>query len=100
MSPGKDVLAEDFFVNGTTSSGVPAITPALSAARIRAHKELSHLTTGRRSEADPNKPWNVRELLRETLEALTAFGRHADPSNLHRQVSEVIVLLQERAKIA
>ena len=74
------VLAEDFFVNRMRPVGFPAITPALSAARNRAHRELSHLTTERRSEADPDKPWNVRELLRETFEVLSAFGRHADPS--------------------
>ena len=54
-----DVIASDFCPGWQEN-----ISNSLKDARERANKELSHLTLGRKSGADPTKPWDVEGLLK------------------------------------
>jgi len=53
-----DVLAEDFVVPAAGwEEQAPPLSPRLSHARTRAHKEVAHLTVDRISGTPPGKEW-------------------------------------------
>ena len=88
-----DVLADDFFPQGKRPAAFPAIPSKLQAARERAHKQVSHLTTGRLNPGDPGKEWRG-ELVIETLNVLVEFVRQASPNKLDRSVIDYVLELQ------
>jgi hypothetical protein len=87
----KDVLADDFFPQRLRPSGFPTIPPLLAAARGRAHKQLSHLTTDRLPEGHPQKGWKRGELLLAISPLIVTFAQQAAPTKLHVQTSEFII---------
>jgi hypothetical protein len=70
-----DVLADDFFPQRLRPNEFPTIPPLLAAARGRAHKQLSHLTTDRLPEGHSQKGWKRGELLLAIFPVLGAFAR-------------------------
>jgi hypothetical protein len=84
-----DVLAEDFF----PGNGLPksfSLTTALDNARIRANKQVSHLTTERIAGEPPEKNWPVSELLGEEQDLLLRFVRDASPARLDAKVGDFV----------
>ncbi len=72
----------------------PQLSPLAASARVRANKELAHLTTERKHPADPTKPWPVHELAAETVELFKHFVQGASPSKLNSSyTSQVRILL-------
>jgi len=67
----------------TWASQGPAISPTLKTARIRANKELAHLTVTRKPDHDPDKLWNFATISGEMKPVIEAFVRLADASKLH-----------------
>jgi hypothetical protein len=76
-----DVIAEHYAP--TWASQGPAISPALKASRIRAHKELAHLTVTRKPDHAPDKLWDFAAISAEMKPVIEAFVRLADPNKLH-----------------
>lgn len=56
--------------------------PPAASARVRANKELAHLTTERKKPSDPAKAWPVKELTEEMLGLVKHFVQGASPSKL------------------
>jgi hypothetical protein len=83
-----DVFAAEFFDDPHEWEKVSTISSALSSARIRAHKEVSHLTRKRIAGTPPEKGWNVPELMREMKGVLNQFTRSASSKKLHIAVTE------------
>ena len=75
-----DVIAADYA--GDWDDRRPPISSTLEKARSRAHKELAHLTTGRKSGFDPAKPWDSRVISAEMKLVISAFIPLADASKL------------------
>jgi hypothetical protein len=88
---GDDVLADDYFPNGKRPSTFPALPHTLKVARERAHKQVSHLTTGRLGANDPGKGWTVPALVTETLKILVEFAKQASPERLDQSVREYVL---------
>lgn len=57
-----DVLAGDFFVSGEWLNLRPAESDLLKKARLRAHKEIAHLTYERLNVTPERKPWMFIEI--------------------------------------
>lgn len=85
-----DVLADDFFPHAKRPGAFPALPVNLADARKRAHKQVSHLTTGRLDAGDPGKNWSVHALTREVLAVLVEFSRLASPGKLDSSVRDYI----------
>lgn len=91
-----DVLADDFFPQGMRSPAFPSLSSKLREARERAHKQVSHLTTGRLSGNVPGKAWAIGDLVKETLKVLTEFARHASPSKLDDSVRQYVLTIEKQ----
>ena len=87
-----DVLATLFINEGTA---LPPLSAELHAARRRADKEVGHLTTARRDDTDPNKPWPVETLLPNIFRVLTVFVGISEGNKLDQRVRDYITV--ERA---
>ena len=83
-----DVVAADFC--GTWQTVRPALSPHLENARVRANKELAHLTTDRLAGAPPAKHWAVPALAEEIRPLLRLFVKHARVSALSPLVARQI----------
>lgn len=90
-----DVLADDFFPQGKRPVAFPSLPAKLQAARERAHKQVSHLTTGRLTAADPGKVWMPTDLVKETLSVLVEFVRQASPDKLDRSVRDYVLAVSQ-----
>jgi hypothetical protein len=86
-----DVLADDFFPQGRRPDVFPSLPPKLGAARERAHKQVSHLTTGRLNAADPGKGWPFAELVSDALTVLVDFVGQASPDKLDGSVRDYVL---------
>ena len=75
-----DVIALDYAPNW--SSQCPPISLVLATARKRAHKELSHLTTGRKPSSSPDKKWDFGSVSTEMKPVIDAFIPLAQPGTL------------------
>jgi hypothetical protein len=83
-----DVVAADFVDNPT---GWPAAeSTVLKDARMRANKELTHLTSSRRNKGDPDKEWDVATLGNEINLLAKRFAADASPNKLSPNVIELI----------
>ncbi len=88
-----DVIAADFFDEKRLPDDFPKLSPLAASARVRANKELAHLTTERKHPADPTKPWPVHELAAETAELVKHFVQGASPSKLNSSYTSQVRLL-------
>lgn len=79
-----DVVASDYCAAGDWN---PAITPSLSAARVRANKEIAHLTTARIAGMKPQKNWEPLSLAGELKSHLKVFALRTVTSRLDPSVS-------------
>jgi hypothetical protein len=85
-----DVVAAEFF-NGAKEWGrLSNITPKLAACRVRANKELMHLTRKRIAGTSPNKPWKVAELTCEIKHVAKKFTLSASTNKLHIRVKHFV----------
>jgi hypothetical protein len=96
LYPGKyvhntDVLADHFFPHEKRPAAFPSLPPELQTARQRAHKQVSHLTTGRLKEGDPGKGWATSSLVSETLSVLVEFVEQASPHKLDCSVRDYVL---------
>lgn len=81
-----DIVAADFCADGAWHSVRPAISPVLKKARIRAHKEIAHLTSDRLPGSSPEKQWKFRELAAEVQPILRLFSKIALDGRLSDRV--------------
>jgi hypothetical protein len=75
-----DVIAMDYAPNWDTQC--PPISSVLKAARKRAHKELAHLTTARKTPSSPDKDWDFGSVSKEMKPVIHAFIPLAQPNTL------------------
>ena len=78
-----DVVAADFCATGAWQ---PTISETLEAARVRANKEIAHLTTARIAGAPPAKGWDFAGLAAELHPPMRLFVSKALPSRLSPKV--------------
>jgi len=87
-----DVVATDFCAGWNEKISTP-----LSAAKIRANKELSHLTLGRKNGQHPDKPWDYAGLFREVSDFAKSFAGRASPTKLSPDVPKWLSLFHTNA---
>jgi hypothetical protein len=80
-----DVIAADFCPGWNESTSA-----TLKEAKMRANKELSHLTLGRKKACDPTKPWDIRGLFNEVRSVALRFACEASPTRLSREVPKFL----------
>lgn len=85
-----DVVAADFFAPGAWEGLRPAISVTLEAARVRANKEVAHLTTDRITGSPPEKAWDFTSLANEIRPLMRLVVQHALAARLSPKVSAVI----------
>jgi hypothetical protein len=66
-----DIVAGQIFAGWESMR--PDASPALEAARLRAHREIAELTTLRIAGTPPNKPWQSQPLLQEMRALIEKF---------------------------
>jgi hypothetical protein len=84
------VIATDFMDDPAAWDAPTSISASLDAARVRADKELSHLTAQRKDTGDPRKPWQTDALFGEIKAAADNFVAKASPKSLHKDVYELL----------
>jgi len=78
-----DVLAVDYFDDPMDwNVRLPPLSEALARGRIRAHKEIAHLTYARLLVTSESKPWEFAALTREISALMTLFRESAPPARL------------------
>ena len=80
-----DLTAANFFDSSNEWKPTPA-SELLKESRIRANKEISHITYQRKGERDPTKPWRVGSLLYEIEALAQQFAATASRQKLHQSV--------------
>lgn len=76
-----DVIASDFFSQPPWQTIRPELSDFLTKAKIRAHKEVAHLTYSRQQVTPETKPWDFLKITNEINILITLFLEKA-PSNL------------------
>ena len=74
--------------------------PGLAAAKIRADKQVAHLTKRRFADGAPEKLWRPGVELPEITTGLALFLEHAKPELLHRKVLDATDRLRALANPA
>jgi hypothetical protein len=85
-----DVVAADFFPPGDWNKIRPAISSSLEDARIRANKEIAHLTTDRMAGTPPAKNWDFVGLADEIRPLLQLMSSQAQSTRLGPNVAGAI----------
>jgi hypothetical protein len=85
-----DVVAADFFSPGSWVQIRPAISATLEGARVRANKEIAHLTTSRIAGSPPEKGWEFVALSDELRRVLRLFAARAMATRCSRVVAGAI----------
>jgi hypothetical protein len=80
-----DISASDY----APSWGSPALPGNLKDARIRANKELAHLTLKRKAGSSPDKFWNFYELSITMGAVITDFLNRVDTSKIPNAANEL-----------
>jgi hypothetical protein len=80
-----DLTAADFF-DSPSAWNPTAASKLLDESRVRANKEISHITYQRKGERDPTKPWQVSSLLHEIEALAQQFAATASRQKLHQSV--------------
>jgi len=88
-----DVIAEDFFGNPGAWSRSESKT--LETARLRADKELSHITQKRKDADDKERGWNIAGLSQEVWDIATKFASQASQAKLHSDVRQLLAARPE-----
>jgi hypothetical protein len=83
-----DVVAADFCPSGGWQ---PTISGTLDDVRVRANKELAHLTTARIPGNRQSKGWDFTGLSTEILPVMHLFVSKALPARLSPEVEGVLV---------
>lgn len=84
-----DVIAADFFRQTEWNNLRPKISAVLETARIRANKEMAHLTTDRIAGTSAEKAWNFIDLAAEIKSLMQLFAENA----LATRISPIIFAL-------
>jgi hypothetical protein len=77
-----DVIAAEFFDDPKQWEKLSSVSLTLFSARVRAHKEVSHLTRKRIAGAPPEKGWGIGHLIDEIKRVLTQFVVFASPDKI------------------
>ncbi len=85
-----DVVAADFLPSGAWRGLLPVISSTLEAARVRANKEIAHLTTDRMAGRQPAKAWDSQGLADEIRPLLRLFVANALTTRLSPAVAAAI----------
>lgn len=85
-----DVVATDFFEPGRWQGLRPAISGTLETARVRANKEIAHLTTDRITGNPPNKAWDFASLATEIKPLMRLVTKNALATRLSSKVENAI----------
>ena len=85
-----DIVAADFFLEDWKAVR-PPITATLKAAKIRANKEIAHLTTSRITGTPPEKGWDFKGLAVELCPIMTIMVTRAEPARLSQQVKALLL---------
>jgi|ERR1017187_1302424 hypothetical protein len=85
-----DVIAKDFLDKPDRWSQTESTT--LKAARIRANKELSHITEKRKYAGEKDKDWDVAGLFREIGDIAKKFVSQASETKLHSDVRQLLAV--------
>lgn len=85
-----DVVAADFCLPGAWEAARPSLSNTLETARVRADKELAHLTTARISGNPPEKTWEAAALMIEIKPLLKLFLITTQPTALADRVKNQI----------
>jgi hypothetical protein len=85
-----DIVASDFLIPHEWMALRPPISPTLQIARVRANKEIAHLTTERIFGTPPQKQWDFDGLAGEIRQLLRLFVTHAKTTSLSPIVTSVI----------
>lgn len=86
-----DVRAADFFIDEHTWSSIrPPLSELLDKAKIRADREIGHLTTARISGTPEEKKWDVKSLTREIFPLMLLFVKSADKVELGDSFGELV----------
>jgi len=87
-----DVIAADYFEPGELPPAFSPISQILQDSEIRAHKQVSHLTTKRVAGNHPDKYWYPSPIMTETTKVISLFVDLASP---HRLASEFSTRFRE-----
>jgi len=86
-----DIVAADFFSPPADWRSIrPEISSSLDKARVRANKEIAHLTTDRLTGSPPEKRWDVSGIASEIRPIMRMFVKHASGNRLSPAVATVI----------
>jgi len=85
-----DVIAADFFAPGAWERLHPLISAALESARVRANKEIAHLTTDRFTSSPPAKAWDFTALAAELRPLTQRMATNAIAERLSPRVSSIL----------
>lgn len=80
-----DVIAADYVTNWPTIR--PALTPTLDRARIRANKEMAHLTTSRITGTPKEKEWNMSAIRNDLKPVVADFLGSADMAAISTELA-------------
>jgi hypothetical protein len=87
----RDVTAADFFPNPGAWQGIRTpISTTIKDARVRANKEISHLTTDRIAGAPTHKKWDTDQLTAEIVDELRLFQQAASPGRLNPSIKQFL----------
>lgn len=87
-----DVCAKDFFIEEKTWKEIrPQLSETLENARIRANKEVGHLTTSRKNGTDKDKEWDVENLTNELTPLIHLYCKSADKMKLEPLIDKLLV---------
>ena len=82
-----DIVAADYLPPSSLNAIRRSESDRLKAARRRANKEVSHLTTDRMAGSPPEKTWDFVALGAELLPVLRLFAAEAETSRLSPTVA-------------
>lgn len=85
-----DVVAADFFDPKVWRGMRPKLSTTLKAARVRANKEIAHLTTRRITGTPPEKAWDFAGLAGELRPLMRLVVGNASATRLSPEVAAVI----------
>ncbi|MDP3763132.1 MAG: hypothetical protein Q8Q92_00520 [bacterium] len=86
-----DVCAKDFFKREEAWEKIrPELSEVLVKAKIRADKEVGHLTTSRQSGTPKDKEWDVKNLTGELMPLFNLFCESADKVKLKSSIDELL----------
>jgi len=85
-----DVVAADFFDPNVWQGLRPARSSTLDDARVRANKEIAHLTSGRITGSPPEKDWDFAGLADEIRPLMRLVVENALATRLSPKVAAAI----------